>query len=95
MRGGDTWHGPITVLSGDRRDWRVEPGTLSVPFEQGPSGIVCAASGLILQWTRFLVGFIGALALYVQYSLFANEYIGISADAYSLDTALIPAGLAR
>ena len=57
--------------------------------------LVCPASGLILLWTRFPVGFIGDLALYVQYSLFANEYYGISTDAYSLDTALIPAGLAR
>ena len=47
MVAADTWHGPITVLSSDRRDWRVAPSTQSVPFEQGPSGIVCAASGLI------------------------------------------------
>ena len=92
---GDTWHGPITVLSGDRRDWRVEPSTQSVPFEQGPSGIVCAASGLIIKWTRFAFGFIGRHALELHDSLFANEHYAVIVDAYSRDTALIPAGLAR
>ena len=33
---------------------------------------------------RFHVGFLGSLALYIQYSLFANEYYGIFIDAYTV-----------
>ena len=87
---GDTWHGPITVLSGDRRDWRVEPSTLSVPCEQGPSRTVLTASGLIIKWTRFAVGFIGRHALKLHDSLFANEHYAVTVDAYSFKSALYP-----
>ena len=49
------------------------------------------------KWTRFAVGygFFGRLALKLHYSLFTNEYYGILVDAYSIDSALNPAGLAR
>ena len=83
------------VLSSDRRDWRVAPSTLSVPYEQGPSGIVRAASGLIIKWTRFAVGFIGRHALKLHDSLFTNEHYAVTGDAYSFESALYPAGLAR
>ena len=80
---------------GDRRIWRVAPSTQSVPFEQGPSGIVCAASGLIIKWTRFAVGFIGRHALELHDSLFANEHYAVTGDAYTFDPALYSAGPAR
>ena len=95
MRGGDTWHGPITVLSSDRRDWRVAPSTLSAPCEQGLSCIVRAASGLIIKWTRFAVGFIGRHALKLHDSLFTNEHYAVTGDAYSFESALyrtVPSG---
>ena len=62
--------------------------------EQGPSGVVRPASGLIIKWTRFAVGFIGRHALKLHDSLFTNEHYAVTVDAYSFESALYPAGLA-
>ena len=95
---GDTWHGPITVLSSDRRDWRVAPSTLSVPCEQGPSRIVRPAKwtdNKVDAFADIAVGFIGRHALELHDSLFTNEHYAVTVDAYSCESALYPAGLAR
>ena len=71
------------------------PVLCQYPLSRDRAGEFACPSGLVLLWTRFPVGFIGDLALYVQYSLFTNEYYGIIIDAYSLDPALISTSPAR